>query len=116
MMQVAGPIPSAPPASEIVLPPIAPVTVPPHCAGAGTAASVRLAGRVSVKARPVCAGLPFGLVRLKVKVEVLPATTLVGLNALVSATLPAAVTSREALTPLVSRLADTRLMLALVLL
>ncbi len=50
----------------------------------GVAATSTLAGRLSVKPMPDCAGLPAPLVRVKVKVEVPPESITVGANALLS--------------------------------
>jgi len=62
-----------PPVSVITLPPEVPVIVPLHC-GVGTfAASVMPPSNVSVKATPVNAIVVFGLVIVKVNVDVPPA-------------------------------------------
>src|SRR5450759_2119872 len=50
----------------------------------GAAAITTLAGNVSVKLMPDCAGLPAPLVSVKVSVDVPPATMVVGLKALLS--------------------------------
>src|SRR5450432_605636 len=50
----------------------------------GAAATITLAGSVSVKLMPLCAGLPAPLVSVKVRVEVPPMTIVVGANALLS--------------------------------
>ncbi len=50
----------------------------------GAAATSTFAGSVSVKLMPPCAGLPAPLVRVKVSVDVPPATIAAGLNALLS--------------------------------
>src|SRR6185369_10210668 len=71
--------------SVTVLLPEGPVTVPPpqvveRLAGVAT---TRKAGKVSVKARPLCAGLPAPLVMVKVTVDEAPVLTAVGLKVLV---------------------------------
>ena len=53
MLQLAVPAVRLPPVNPMVVPPTAPVTVPPHCGEAGTAANVKLTGRVSVNAKPI---------------------------------------------------------------
>src|SRR5450631_4357699 len=50
----------------------------------GVAATTTLAGSVSVKLMPDCAGLPAPLVSVKVRVEVAPWLIVVGANALLS--------------------------------
>src|SRR2546423_1394009 len=95
----------------MMLLPAVPVTVAPHCGLAALAASTRLAGSVSVKARPGCE-MVLGLFTVKVSVELVPALMVVGVNAFVSVVVT---TVKEALTPLVSTLADAPLTLALVL-
>src|SRR5712692_1761415 len=110
MLQVVGAAPSVPLASEIVSLPAVPVTVPPHCDGAALAASVSPAGKVSVKASPLCAALPFGLVGVKVRVDMPPAPMLVGLNPFVNVS-KGGPTVNVAMTPLVFRLGDTPLKL-----
>src|SRR5450631_4314241 len=50
----------------------------------GVAATITLAGSVSVKLMPPCAGLPAPLVSVKVRVEVPPTLMVVGANALLS--------------------------------
>src|SRR5689334_20938627 len=54
MEQLASPAARVAPLTTTLLLPAVPVTEPPHCGDAGTAASVRPAGRVSVKAMPFC--------------------------------------------------------------
>src|SRR5438132_1810616 len=67
----AGLFTSAPPAGQLL------------CT-LGVAATVTLAGSVSVKLIPDCAGLPAPLVMVKVSVEVPPTSIVVGLKALLS--------------------------------
>src|SRR5471030_882620 len=50
----------------------------------GVAATITLAGSVSVKLMPACDGLPAPLVIVKVRVEVPPTSIAVGANALLS--------------------------------
>ena len=61
-----------PPAREMVFPPVAAVTVPLHWVAMWrrSVTVTPVAGRVSVKARPFCAGLPAPLVTVKVRVDV----------------------------------------------
>lgn len=61
------------------------VTLPPHWLAAGTPEMVKPAGRVSVKAKPLCAGLPAPLLSVKVSTDTPPAATVAGLKALVKA-------------------------------
>ena len=58
----------------ITLPPEVPVIVPLHCGVTTFAVSVTPAGNVSVKATPVNATVVFGLLIVKVRVDVPPAT------------------------------------------
>ncbi len=67
----AGPPAKAPPAGQLL------------CT-LGVAATSTLAGRLSVKPTPDCAGLPAPLVIVKVRVEVPPESITVGANALLS--------------------------------
>src|SRR5579862_4827965 len=54
----------------------------------GTAAIDTLAGRLSVKLMPPCAGLPAALVSVNVRVDVPPTSIAVGLKALLSEAWP----------------------------
>src|ERR1700752_862762 len=67
----AGLLAKAPPAGQLL------------CTFGGPATSP-VAGSVSVKLMPLCAGLPAPLVIVKVSVEVPPVSMVVGLNALLS--------------------------------
>ena len=73
-----------PPLKVIVLPPMTPLTAPPHCGVAGTAASVMPPGKVSVKLKLACAGLPVPFATVNDSVEVPPSGIAVGEKALVS--------------------------------
>src|SRR5258708_7767766 len=95
ILQVANPAPRLPPVRVIVV--AVDETTPAHWGVAGATATVTFAGRLSVKFKPLCAGFPPGLLRVNVKVLVLPDGMLVGLNALFKPT--ALITVNVAFTP-----------------
>ena len=69
-----------PPARVIVFPPDVPLTVPPHCGEATSAARITPPGKVSVNATPVRTVLVFGFVMVSSSVDVPPATIGFGEN------------------------------------